>query len=102
MNATLPRMTPRMKHTYFTAPDGPEITYDEAAEIIGVSPRAVRDVLKQHWRLCPPIRYSYRKIRFPFVGVLAVQAARRFQALAIARPKAESRKRIDRRKGVVL
>ena len=62
---------------HYNSTHGPELTYDEAAEIIGVSPRAVRDVLKKYRTLCPALRYSYRNVRFHFVAVLAVKRARR-------------------------
>ena len=72
--------------------EGIEITYSEAAEIIDVSPRAVRDVLKKYRHVCPPINYSYRKVRFPFAGVIAVKAARRSASLKTATPNNVAKK----------
>jgi hypothetical protein len=60
---------------------GPEITYDEAAQLFECSPRQARNILKQHEELCPPRRYGHRTVRFPLAGILAVNKARRAAAL---------------------
>lgn len=67
------------------ATTGPELTFNEAAEILGISPRATRDVMKLHTEICPCIEYGYKKKRFTLAGVLAVKAARRTAALLTAR-----------------
>lgn len=75
-----------------------EITYAEAAHIIGVSERAVRDVLKKFADLCPAKRYGHRSVMFDLSGVLAVRQARREAALAAAtrQPRLAPRGKVTR------
>lgn len=65
--------------------NGTEITYDEAANIIGVSPRAVRDVLTRY--KAPAIRYGYNRVRFALPDVLKVKQQRRADAIKAASKK---------------
>jgi hypothetical protein len=58
-----------------------EITYKEEAGILGVSPRAVHDILRAHEKLCRPITYGYRTVRFGLDAVLTVQSRHRQRPL---------------------
>lgn len=49
-----------------------EITYDEAAEILGCSSRNVRNLVKRH-RL-EPIRYGHRTVVFPVEKIIRLKA----------------------------
>ena len=63
------------------AHEGIELTYDEVAEILDISPRATRDVLKIHKAICPCIEYSRQKKRFSLADVLKVKQTRRHAAV---------------------
>lgn len=65
--------------------EGVEITYADAAHIVGVSERAIRDVLTKYRKQCPPIKYGYRSVRFDLGNVLTVKQLRRDAALKGAR-----------------
>jgi len=59
----------------------PELTYQEAAQFFGVSPRQVRRILHEYRKLAPALRYSYRNVRFRWSQLLNVAKARRAAAL---------------------
>jgi hypothetical protein len=61
--------------------DGIEITWDEAAAIIGISARRLRPVVALYPKLCTPIVYGHRTVRLPLSGVIAVKNQRRKDAL---------------------
>lgn len=51
-----------------------ELSYDQVVERMNaqgveVKSRRIRDVMKAHAKLCPPIVYGYRTIRFALAGV---------------------------------
>lgn len=56
-----------------------ELTYDQVVERMNaagvpVGARRIREVMHEHQKICPPIRYGYRTIRFAVAGVDAVIA----------------------------
>lgn len=62
-----------------------ELTYEESAAIVGVSPRAVRDVFRRYADLITPIEYGYNRVRFALSEVLAVKKQRRADAIQSAK-----------------
>lgn len=51
-----------------------ELNYDEVAARLSAAgvptgTRKVRDVMKEHSRICPPIKYGYHTIRFAAASV---------------------------------
>jgi len=80
-----------------------EITFDEAAALIGCTPRYVRIIIKQHANLCTPIRYGHRTVKLALPEVLAVKSAIRESALRAvqspALPRSQRRGQRPTRKG---
>ena len=62
-----------------------EITYDEAAQVLGCSPRHIRTLLAQHKGICPVIRYSYKRVRLKLADVTRLKRTLLDAALQEAR-----------------
>ena len=65
----------------YHANDMSEITYTEAAAVIGVKSRQIRKILIKYSQICPKIRYGHRTVRFNLEHVLAVKERRRLDAI---------------------
>ncbi len=67
-----------------------ELTYDEAAEVLDVSPRAVRDIFRKYRDTITPRRYGYNRVRFSLSEVIQVKKTRQRDAIKAA--KAQTKK----------
>jgi hypothetical protein len=57
------------------------VTWAESASVLGVTPRAARDVIARYPKLCTPVRYGHRTVVLPLSGVLKVKNQRHRDAI---------------------
>jgi len=63
-----------------------ELTYCEAAQILGVSPRHCRRIVGQYPHIIRPLRYGHKTVRLPLSQLVRVRKAWRADALKGGRP----------------